>query len=130
MPSDLRSSQAPPGGTTAISPPPQDPSAPPSDDAASTGLAPPFRALVGPLGAGARDSSAVLRAFLAELEAMRMSGAGACASTAVLPDPPWRIGDFETLSVLGRGGFATVYLARQISLDRQVALKVSADSGH
>src|SRR5262249_39410569 len=37
---------------------------------------------------------------------------------------------FEILGTLGRGSFATVYLARQVSLDRQVALKVSPDRGH
>src|SRR5262249_13275010 len=40
-----------------------------------------------------------------------------------------RIDDYEILSVLGAGAFATVYLARQVSLDRQVALKVSANRG-
>jgi serine/threonine protein kinase len=37
--------------------------------------------------------------------------------------------DFEILARLGEGAFATVYLARQVSLGRQVALKVSANSG-
>ncbi|MGE3806446.1 MAG: serine/threonine-protein kinase, partial [Gemmataceae bacterium] len=37
--------------------------------------------------------------------------------------------DFELLAVLGKGAFATVYLARQISLGRQVAQKVSANRG-
>jgi serine/threonine protein kinase len=39
------------------------------------------------------------------------------------------LGDFELVSVLGKGAFATVYLARQVSLGRQVALKVSANRG-
>lgn len=37
-----------------------------------------------------------------------------------------RIGDYILLEILGRGAFGTVYLALQQSLDRRVALKVSA----
>jgi hypothetical protein len=40
-----------------------------------------------------------------------------------------RIDDFEIVRVLGRGAIADVYLARQVSLDRQVALKVAPDRG-
>ena len=39
------------------------------------------------------------------------------------------IDDYELLRLLGAGGFARVYLARQISLNRFVALKVSANHG-
>ena len=35
-----------------------------------------------------------------------------------------RLGGFEVLDVLGQGGFATVYRARQVRLGRDVALKV------
>lgn len=40
-----------------------------------------------------------------------------------------RIADFEIVQVLGRGAFGAVYLARQLSLDRQVALKVTPNLG-
>jgi serine/threonine protein kinase len=40
-----------------------------------------------------------------------------------------RLDDFEILRLLGSGAFARVYLAYQMSLDRLVALKVSADRG-
>lgn len=40
-----------------------------------------------------------------------------------------RIDDFDLLTELGKGAFASVYLARQRSMQRMVALKVSADKG-
>ena len=40
-----------------------------------------------------------------------------------------KLDDFELVAELGKGSFATVYLARQISMQRMVALKVSEDHG-
>ncbi|WP_433560671.1 serine/threonine-protein kinase [Nocardia sp. CA-151230] len=40
-----------------------------------------------------------------------------------------RIDDFDLLTVLGSGAFARVFLARQRSLQRLVAVKISADHG-
>ena len=47
----------------------------------------------------------------------------------VLAATPEFIDDFELLAQLGKGSFATVYLARQTSMQRRVALKVSTDLG-
>ena len=38
------------------------------------------------------------------------------------------IGGFRTIRLLGAGGMGQVYLARQLSMDREVALKILPDS--
>ena len=49
--------------------------------------------------------------------------------TSCFPVVGEQIGDFELLKLLGVGSFGRVYLARQVTLNREVALKVTADSG-
>lgn len=54
---------------------------------------------------------------------------GRTSATHAELSPGETIDDFDLLLQLGRGSFATVFLARQKSMQRLVALKVSADQG-
>ncbi len=58
-----------------------------------------------------------LRRFFALLDVIEVPADPAAA-------PPGRLGEFEILREIGRGGMGVVYEARQASLNRKVALKV------
>ncbi|MBL9125565.1 MAG: serine/threonine protein kinase [Planctomycetaceae bacterium] len=72
--------------------------------------------------------AAELRRLLG-LEAPHLTTALFQTEKATQLNPGEQIDDFDLLARLGQGAFATVFLARQRSMQRLVALKVSADRG-
>ena len=57
------------------------------------------------------------------------AGPAATCAPRGFPASGQRIDDFELLQLLGEGSFGKVFLARQLSLERQVALKVTSNHG-
>jgi serine/threonine protein kinase len=66
---------------------------------------------------------------LFELESPEKTSAMVATEPAPTFAPGEQIDDFDLLATLGKGAFATVFLARQRSMQRLVALKVSRDKG-
>ncbi len=77
------------------------------------------------------DLAGPLRLYLDRLDALHDVAAGFVgpaslvpAGTALNQDEGKRLGDYVLLREIGHGGMGVVYEARQVSLDRRVALKV------
>jgi serine/threonine protein kinase len=66
---------------------------------------------------------------LLQLESPEQSAALVSVQRVPTFEPGQQIDDFDLLASLGKGAFATVFLARQRSMQRLVALKVSGDRG-
>lgn len=85
------------------------------------------------LGDGLAASSALFAGWQPEPGAAADSPDGALARRIAPPIGQFAAGqavdDFDLLAELGRGAFAQVFLARQRSMQRLVALKVSAERG-
>src|SRR5262245_40231077 len=90
----------------------------------STGIPPDLDKLIAEYPELADD----LRRYVDSLQTLHLMTAGLRVPTTrrepSLPEPAKRLGDYEIIREIGRGGMGIVYEARQLSLNRPVALKV------